>query len=230
MRLKHLLNLPAASLLFLLMAGCANNGGYQGAYASPPVGVWGYSSYPGYAYGSYGSYGAWNHSTGVAYGAYGSSAAWHNGAGYAHGAYGGSAAWDHGSGVAYGAHGGSAAWSNGSGYATSPTVRVLVRRQVGLRGLSASVTRSSARGRTVLVTAVVVPAEPAVAVTLTVYEYSPSLGRYVQVSTVTRASAGGLVPFSWRPTTAGRYYLRLTTPPTALFANGISAAYRWVVY
>ena len=115
-------------------------------------------------------------------------------------------------------------------YATSPTVRVLVRRQVGLRGLSASVTRSSARGRTVLITAIVIPAEPAVAVTLTVYEYSPSLGRYVQVSTVTRASAGGLVPFSWRPTTAGRYYLRLTTPPTALFANGISAAYRWVVY
>jgi hypothetical protein len=115
-------------------------------------------------------------------------------------------------------------------YATSPTVRVLVRREVGLRGLSASVTRSIARGRTVLITAVVVPAEPSVAVTLTVYRYNPSMGRYVQVSTVTRSNAGGLVPFSWRPTTAGRYYLRLTTPPTALFANGISAAYRWVVY
>ena len=114
--------------------------------------------------------------------------------------------------------------------ATSPTVRVLVRRQVGLRGLNASVTRSTARGRTVLITAVVVPAEPSVAVMLTVYRYNLSLGRYVQVSTVTRSSAGGLVPFSWRPTTAGRYYLRLTTPPTALFANGISAAYRWVVY
>jgi Bacterial Ig-like domain/Bacterial pre-peptidase C-terminal domain len=114
--------------------------------------------------------------------------------------------------------------------ATSPTVRVLVRRQVGLRGLNASVTRSTARGRTVLITAVVVPAEPSVAVTLMVYRYNLSLGRYVQVSTVTRSSAGGLVPFSWRPTTAGRYYLRLTTPPTALFANGISAAYRWVVY
>jgi len=114
--------------------------------------------------------------------------------------------------------------------ATSPTVRALVRREVALRGLSASVTRSTARGRTVLMTAVVVPAEPSVAVTLTVYRYNPSMGRYVQVSTMSRSSAGGLVPFSWRPTTAGRYYLRLTTPPTALFANGISAAYRWVVY
>jgi Bacterial Ig-like domain/Bacterial pre-peptidase C-terminal domain len=115
-------------------------------------------------------------------------------------------------------------------YETSPTVRVLVRREVGLRGLRASVTRSTARDRTVPITAVVVPAEPSVAVTLTVYRYNPSMGRYVQVSTMSRSSAGGLAPFSWRPTTAGRYYLRLTTPPTALFANGISAAYRWVVY
>ena len=87
----------SAVTLVLLLAGCANNPSFQGTYASTPVGVWGYSSYPGYAYGSYGSYGGWNHSTGVAYGAYGGSAAWSNGAGYAHGAYGGSAAWNHGS-------------------------------------------------------------------------------------------------------------------------------------
>lgn len=114
--------------------------------------------------------------------------------------------------------------------ATSPAVRVLVRREVALRGLSSSVTQSTARYRTVPLTAVLGPSEPGVAVTVQVYRYDPSRSRYVQVSTMTRSSSGGLAAFSWRPTVAGRYYLRLTTPPTALFANGISAVYRWVVY
>ena len=110
----------------------------------------------------------------------------------------------------------------------SPVVRVLVRRQVGLAGLEPSVTaRVRALTRQVL-TAVVSPAEPAVPVTFSVYRYVTGRG-YVLAASVTRTTIGGRYTFSWTPG-RGRYYVRLTTRPTPLFANGISPAYRFVGY
>ncbi len=109
------------------------------------------------------------------------------------------------------------------------TVRVLVRRGVVLSGVSPSVTRSASVGRRISLTAVLTPAAPDVVVTFRVYRYDPARRAYRQVAAVGRTSVGGRAAWTWRPTSAGRYYLRLTTPPTTQFANGISAAYRWVI-
>ena len=110
----------------------------------------------------------------------------------------------------------------------SPDVRVLVRRGVAFSGLDPAVTaRVRALTRQVL-TAVVSPAEPAVPVTFSVYRYVTGRG-YVLAASVTRTTMGGRYTFSWTPG-RGRYYVRLTTRPTPLFANGISPAYRFVGY
>ena len=110
--------------------------------------------------------------------------------------------------------------------AFSPAVRVLVRRQVGLEGVNAAVTRRVAAGTRVVLTAVVGPTDPPVPVTLSIYRYVPGHG-YVLATAVTRTTVGGHYTFSWHPG-RGAYYLRLTTAPTPLFANGFSPAYRWV--
>ncbi len=112
--------------------------------------------------------------------------------------------------------------------AFSPTVRVLVRRQVALEGVNAAVTRRVVAGTRVALTAVVDPTDPPVPVTLSIYRYVPGRG-YVLATAVTRTTLGGRYTFSWHPG-RGAYYLRLTTPPTPLFANGFSPAYRWVGY
>ena len=108
----------------------------------------------------------------------------------------------------------------------SPAVRVLVRRDVALDGASASVTRRVAAGTRVALSAVVTPSDPPVPVTLSIYRYVTGRG-YVLLTSVTRPTVGGRYTFSWHPGRAA-YYLRLTTAPTPLFANGISPAYRWV--
>ena len=113
-----------------------------------------------------------------------------------------------------------------SAEATSPAVRVLVRREVGLTSVSALVTRRVAAGTRVVLTAVVTPSDPPVPVTLSIYRYVTGRG-YVLLTSVTRTTVGGRYTFTWHPGRAV-YYLRLTTAPTPLFANGISPAYRWV--
>jgi hypothetical protein len=110
--------------------------------------------------------------------------------------------------------------------ATSPSVRVLVRRQVSLAGGSASVTRRVAAGTPVTLTAVVGPADPPGPVTLSIYRYVTGRGYQLRTS-VTRVTVGGRSTFSWHPA-KGLYYIRLATPSSALFANGISPAYHWV--
>ena len=115
-----------------------------------------------------------------------------------------------------------------SAEAMSAPQRVLVRRGVALAGLDAGVTRRVAAGTRVTVSALVAPAGPAVPVTLSIYRYEPGRG-YVRQTAVTRSTVNGRYVFSWHPGRAS-YYLRLTTPPTPLFANGISPAYRWVGY
>jgi Bacterial pre-peptidase C-terminal domain/Bacterial Ig-like domain len=116
-----------------------------------------------------------------------------------------------------------------SAAATSPSTRVLVRREVTLKGVSASTTRTTYRYRTTVVRAVAGPTAPEVPIMLRVYRYDAARRKYIVAATQTRTSVGGTASFSWRPTVAGRYYLRVTTPPTSLYANGISSAYRWIV-
>lgn len=111
--------------------------------------------------------------------------------------------------------------------AYSPTVRVLVRRGISLAGVSSSSTHVSAVNRTRSLTATLSPTSPQVAVTLKIYRYDPSRRLYVLRSSIVRTSVSGTAAFAWRPSVTGRYVLRLTTPPTTLYANGISASYRW---
>ena len=113
--------------------------------------------------------------------------------------------------------------------AFSSVVRVLVRRAVSLAGVSSSVTYVSTVGRTRTLVAALGPTSPQVAVTLKIYRYDSSRRLYVLRSTIQRTSVSGKATFAWRPTVSGRYRLRLTTPPTTLYANGISASYRWDV-
>ena len=112
--------------------------------------------------------------------------------------------------------------------AVSEPVRVLVRRVVLLDGVDAGSVRRVAAGTRIVLTAVITPAEPAVPVTLSIYRYVPGRG-YVRQTAVTRTTVNGRYVFSWHPA-RGTYYVRLTTAPTPLFANGISPAYRWVGY
>jgi hypothetical protein len=114
-----------------------------------------------------------------------------------------------------------------SAVSSSPTVRVLVRRNVGLVGVAPAVPHLVAAYRREVLTALVGPEDPQVPVTLTISRYVPARG-YVKQASVVRTTSGGRRAFSWRPG-PGSYLVRLSTPPTALYANGISAPYLFVV-
>lgn len=113
--------------------------------------------------------------------------------------------------------------------AFSPAVRILVRRGVALRGLSSSLTQVATVGGTRSLVAVLNPTSPPVAVALKIYRYDSSRRVYVLRSSIVRTSVAGRATFAWRPSLVGRYLLRVTTAPTPLYTNGISAAYRWSV-
>ena len=97
------------------------------------------------------------------------------------------------------------------------------------RGVSSSVTHVTTVGRTRTLVAALAPTSPQVAVTLKIYRYDSSRRLYVLRSTIQRTRGSGKATFARRPAVFGRYRLRLTTPPTTLYANGISASYRWDV-
>ncbi|MGO9181000.1 MAG: Ig-like domain-containing protein [Candidatus Limnocylindrales bacterium] len=112
--------------------------------------------------------------------------------------------------------------------AVSSPVRVLVRREVQLAGGKASITRRVTAGTRVSLTAAVTPSDPPVPVTLSIYRYVTGRG-YMPQPAVTRATVAGHCTFVWHPG-QGSYYLQLTTPPSPLFANGVSARYYWVAH
>ena len=111
----------------------------------------------------------------------------------------------------------------------SPSVRVLVRREVVLAGRSPGTTAVVTRARAVSLKAVLAPAGPDLVVTFRIYRIDTRTGRLVLKSTVARTTVNGVASLRWVPTITGRYSIRLSTPPTALFANGISPAYAWTV-
>lgn len=110
----------------------------------------------------------------------------------------------------------------------SPVARVLVRRSVAVLGLDAATTRRVPAFRRISLVAMVSPADPPVPVTLSIFRYVSGHG-YVRQAAVTRTTVTGRYTFSWTPG-RGSYYIRLTTPSTPAFANGVSGAYRWVGY
>lgn len=107
----------------------------------------------------------------------------------------------------------------------SSIVRVLVRREVLLAGVDPATTRRIPAYTRQTLTATVSPALPAVPVTLSIYRYVGGRG-YVLSRSVTRTARAGRYAFSWTPS-RGRYYIRLATAPTPLFANGVSPVYRY---
>jgi hypothetical protein len=113
----------------------------------------------------------------------------------------------------------------------SGEVRVLVRRGVAIVGAAAAGggSRTGSVGRTRSTTVSVSPATPNVEVTLTITRYDPAVRAWRAFATLRRTTVAGRATFSWRPTVAGTYQLRATTPPSALFANGISPIQRWTI-
>ncbi len=121
------------------------------------------------------------------------------------------------------------AGSDTVGGATSPTVRVLVRRGVALASRTAGSTLIVARAHRVSMKAVLTPSGPDIVVSFRIYRTDTRTGRLVLQSTVPRTTVHGYAYLAWTPTLAGRYVIRVTTPPTPLYANGISPAYAWLV-
>jgi hypothetical protein len=111
--------------------------------------------------------------------------------------------------------------------AFSHVVHVLVRREVALAGVSLSRARTVASNARLELTAIVTPSDPPVPVTLSIYRLVSGRG-YVLQTKLTRTTSAGRFVFSWRPG-AGTYHVQLTTPPSPLYANGVSATYRWIV-
>lgn len=112
---------------------------------------------------------------------------------------------------------------------SSATVRVLVRRAVTLEGVLAGGLQVGRRGSPVDLRAVVAPRAPEVVVTFWIYRNLGAGRGFGLVAAVRRTTVGGRAVWTWRPTVAGEYRVRVTTPPTVLFANGVSPWYRWLI-
>jgi hypothetical protein len=111
----------------------------------------------------------------------------------------------------------------------SVPVRVVVRRGVAISGFEAGVTRSGRAGRAVSTTVVLSPTGPDTVVTLTISRYDAVTRMWRTQSTLRKTTRAGRATFSWRPAVAGTFQIRATTSPSALFANGLSAAQRWSI-
>ena len=111
----------------------------------------------------------------------------------------------------------------------SPSIRVLVRRGVTISGAPPGATSTGSVGRTRSTTVTLSPRGPDVVVTLTVTRYDPVARQWRAYAALHRTTTAGRASFSWRPTSAGSYQVRASTPTSVLFANGVSAAQRWTI-
>jgi hypothetical protein len=110
------------------------------------------------------------------------------------------------------------------------SVRVLVRRSVGLVGVSTSSVASVREGRSVQVVASISPPAAGVAISMRLYRYDTSRRAWVYAGSRGRTSdATGRVSTTWIPTSTGSYYWRATVASKVDFANNVSPIYRWSV-
>jgi hypothetical protein len=113
---------------------------------------------------------------------------------------------------------------------SSPSVRIVARRGVVLVGVRAGANQTSRSLVPVQIKAAVTPSLPSVKVTLVVTRYDAPRGRWVTSATLqTVSDSGGGTAFVWRPTRSGSYRIRISTPSTPEFANGVSPLYSWSV-
>jgi hypothetical protein len=115
--------------------------------------------------------------------------------------------------------------SNTEAGASGP-VRVLVRRGVAIAGQTTA-PRTGTAGQSRSITVSLSPNRPDLVVTLSISRYDPLRKAWLPFAVLRRTSVSGRTVFSWRPSAAGSYYVRASTPSSPLFANGISAIQRW---
>jgi hypothetical protein len=106
---------------------------------------------------------------------------------------------------------------------------VLVRRGLAIIGAAPGSTSTGSVGRPRSTTVVLSPRTPNVVVTLAISRYDGATGQWRPWAALRSTSVAGRAVFSWRPTSAGSYQLRASTPTSAIFANGLSAAQRWTI-
>lgn len=111
--------------------------------------------------------------------------------------------------------------------ATSSAVRVIVRRGVSVTGSGPAVIRFAAVGHRTPVTAQLAPADVSVCV-FRAYRYSAGHGWVLVNSFFRTADAAGRASVLWAPS-LGLWKWVVATPPSASFANQVSAGYRYRV-
>ena len=109
-------------------------------------------------------------------------------------------------------------------------VRVLVRRVVGLVGISSTVVSRARVGRAVTLTAQVSSVAAGVPLSFRLYRFDTRRRAWVYAGSRGRGTdANGRAVLVWTPPSTGSYYWRVYAAPTPDLANNVSAVYRWSV-
>jgi hypothetical protein len=109
------------------------------------------------------------------------------------------------------------------------SLRVLVRRAVGLAGRSSSTVGTTRPGGPVKLSAQVGPATAGLGVSFRLYRYDSARRAYVYAgSRGARTDGTGRASITWAPS-VGKWAWRVSIGPTPGFANNLSPLYRWTV-
>ena len=109
-------------------------------------------------------------------------------------------------------------------------VRVLVRRIVGLVGISSAVASRARVGRAVTLTAQVDSVAAGVPLSFRLYRFDTRRRSWVYAgSRGRRTDDNGQAVLIWTPPSTGSFYWRVYAAPTPDLANNVSAVYRWSV-
>jgi hypothetical protein len=113
--------------------------------------------------------------------------------------------------------------------ATSPLVRVIVRRGISLVGRSTTTTATARAGQRVTLVAQTTPPTAGVPVSFKLYRYDALRRAYRYAGSWGRSTAlGGTATFNWAPS-AGRWYWKVAVLSTPDYGNNSTPAYRWTV-
>ncbi len=109
-------------------------------------------------------------------------------------------------------------------------VRVLVRRAVGLVGISSTVVSRAKVGRAVTLTARVNAVAAGVPLSFRLYRFDTRRRAWVYAGSRGRnTNANGQATLAWTPPSTGSFYWRVYVAPTPDYANNVSAVYRWSI-